>query len=265
MKTRTLRRRGALPGMTLVEIMITITVMGIVMAGALSLFSTGLRAMYKDMQRLSTDSQLRKLTLQVAKETIDSSEFYVFPNYSKLDGSVNVTSDVAQLTTDSYGTQIAHGDCLLLVTRVNVDITSNVRQFRLYYRTTTNPNNTASIRYYESQDYGASGTTTSLTDLLNALNLSTYYNTTGRLLVATSRGRPISTSGSHWCPNSTPPYTTSNQCTHTTDFYPIFCSESATVTATNESVSINVEIINGTTTNNLLSSSSFNFTISPRR
>jgi prepilin-type N-terminal cleavage/methylation domain-containing protein len=265
MKTRPRQFRAARSGMTLVEIMITITVMGIVMAGALSLFSTGSRAMYKDMQRLSTDAALRKLTLQVAKETIDSSEFYVFPSYAKLDGSVNLTSDVAQLTTDAYGTQIAHGDCLLLVTRVNVDVTSNVRQFRIYYRATTNPNNTAAIRYYESQDYGASGTATSLVDLLNALNLASYWNSTGRQLVATSRGRPITTSGSHWCPLSTPPYSASNQCTHTTDYYPIFCSESATVTATNESVSINVEIINGTSANNLLSSSSFNFTISPRR
>jgi prepilin-type N-terminal cleavage/methylation domain-containing protein len=265
MKTR-LRRSGAAPaGMTLVEIMITVTVMGIVMAGALSVLTTGLRAMYKDVQRLSTDASLRKLTLQVAKETIDSSEFYVFPSYAKLDGSVNLTSDVSQLTTDAYDTEIAHGDCLLLVTRVNVDVTSNVRQFRIYYRTTTNPNNTAAIRYYESQDYGANGTSTSLTDLLNAVNLSTNWNTTGRLLIATSRGRPITASGSHWCPLSTPPYVTANRCTHTTDYYPIFCSESATVTATNESVSINVEIINGTSANNLLSSSSFNFTISPRR
>jgi hypothetical protein len=37
------------------------------------------------------------------------------------------------------------------------------------------------------------------------------------------------------------------------------------VTPTNDSVSINVEIINGTTANSMLSSSSFNYTISPRR
>jgi hypothetical protein len=54
-------------------------------------------------------------------------------------------------------------------------------------------------------------------------------------------------------------------CTHTNDFYPIFSSESSTATPVNDGVSINVEIINGTTAANQLSSSSFNYTISPRR
>ena len=51
----------------------------------------------------------------------------------------------------------------------------------------------------------------------------------------------------------------------TNNFYPIFSSEAPTITASNESFSINVEFINGTTVNNLLSSSSFNYTVSPRR
>jgi hypothetical protein len=221
--------------------------------------------MYKDTQRLVTNASLRKFTLQVAKETIDSSEFYLFPSYAALDGTVDLTADVSQLTTDAYDTQIAHGDCLVLVTRVTVDENSAVRQFRIYYRTTTNPNNTAAIRYYESKDYGAAGTSTSLGDLLNAVNLKSNWATTGSELGAISRGRQFTTSGSHWCPLSTPPFTSSNTCTHANDYYPIFSSESATVTATNESISINVEIINGTSANNQLSSSSFNFTISPRR
>ena len=49
------------------------------------------------------------------------------------------------------------------------------------------------------------------------------------------------------------------------DRYPAFSSESPDSTATNGFISINLEFINGTTINNLLSSSSFNYTISPRR
>lgn len=255
----------AAAGFTLVEILITLSIMMIVSAGALGLMLTGLRAMYKDMQRLGTDATLRSLTLQVAKETIDSSEFYVFANYAKLDNSVDLTNDVAQLMTDAYGTQVAHGDCLVLVTRVTVDETSNVRQFRIYWRATTTSSSTAPIRYYESTDYGAAGTATPLATLLNNLNLAASYNTLGRAIVTTARGRPITATNAHWCPQATPPYTSSNTCTHTADYYPIFSTESATVTSTSESVSINVEIINGTTANNMLSSSSFNFTISPRR
>ncbi len=264
MKTSRHSPRGS-AGFTLVEIMITMSVMMMVTAGALGVFLTGLRAMYKDMQRLATDATLRNLTLQVAKETIDSSEFYVFPSYASLDGSVNLTSDVSALAIDGYGTEVAYGDCLVLVTRVTVDETSNVRQFRIYWRTTVTENNQASIRYYESTDYGTTGSTSSLTTLLNGVNLSTSYNSAGRLIVRTSRGRPILSTSAHWCPLSTPPYTNANKCTHTTDYYPIFSTESATTTATSESVSINVEVINGTTANNQLSSSSFNYTISPRR
>ena len=266
MKTRPPRSpRARVAGFTLVEIMITMAVMMMVTAGALGVFITGMRAMYRDVQRLATDATLRTLTLQVAKETIDSSEFYVFPSYASLDGSVNLTNDVSQLAVDAYGTEVAYGDCLVLVTRVTVNETSNVRQFRIYWRTTTNENNQAAIRYYESQDYTAAGTATPLATLLNGVNLSTNYATTGRQIVRLSRGRPIMIAGSHWCPQATPPYTDANKCTHTTDYYPIFSTESATTTATSESVSINVEVINGTTANSQLSSSSFNYTISPRR
>ncbi|MBL9201994.1 MAG: prepilin-type N-terminal cleavage/methylation domain-containing protein [Opitutaceae bacterium] len=263
MKTAS-RKAARCGGFTLVETMITVGVMVVVMAGALGIFVTGLRAMYKDMQRLATDSKLRALTLQIAKETLDSSEFYVFDDYAKLDGSVDLAADVAVLSPDVYATQVAYGDCLVLVTRINVDDNSNVRQIRIYYRDTTNPNNTAAIRYYEGTDYGSSGTTTSLTTLLNAINLSANPAITGsRILAATTRGRPMP-STTHYCPIATPtPF--GSTCTHTTDYYPIFSTESATTTPTCESVAINVEVINGTTSMNQLSSSSFNYTISPRR
>lgn len=265
--------RSGRAGFTMVEMLTTMTIMVLVTAGALSVFLTGIRAMYKDMQRLATDSTLRNLTLQVAKETIDSSEFYVFPNYTALDGSVNLVTHVSPLVLDAYNTQVAYGDCLVLVTRVTVSHTSNVRQFRIYYRlpvneatnalTPANPNNKGAIRFYESQDYGASGTATALDVLLNGVNLSATPAFPGSKVIARiSRGRPITTSGTHWCPlSTTPPYT----CTHANDYYPMFMTESATTTATNESVSINVEVINGSAATNLLSSSSFNYTISPRR
>jgi prepilin-type N-terminal cleavage/methylation domain-containing protein len=269
MKTplRSFRARRA--GFTLVEMLTTVTIMVVVTAGALSVFLTGVRAMYKDMQRLATDSNLRNLTLQVARETIDASEFFVFPTYASLDGSVNLITDVSPLVLDSYSTQVAYGDCLVLVTRVTVSRLSQVRQFRIYYRvprnagntpTPSNPNLTGEIRFYESTDYGEAGTATTLDALLNGVNLRSDPTFGGsKVLSRITRGRPITTAGSHWCP------LTGGTCTHTTDYYPIFMTESSTTTATNESVSINVEVINGTTANNLLSSSSFNYTISPRR
>jgi hypothetical protein len=243
MKT-TSRHRRSRAAFTLAEIMTSLTVFGLVMTGALSLFLTGLRAMYRDNQRLATNATLRYFIAHVTKETLDSTEFYVFPSYQLLDGTVDMINDVSPLVVDAYGTYLAHGDCLVLATRVSADaVTSNIRQFRIYYRATASADAQAPIRYYESRDYGPTGTTTTLTALLNAVNLSS-----SRQVVANAIGRlrnPAPASGAL--------------------HYPIFATESATASPTNDSVSVNVEVINGTTANNLLSSSSFNYTISPRK
>ncbi len=248
-------------GFTLVEVMVSMTIVGIVFTLALVTFTNGLRAMYKDGQRLATNTSLRYFISQVSAETLDATEFYVFPTYESLDGSVNLTSDVSALNQDGYGTYLAHGDCLLLVRRVSTDdTTSNIRKFCIYYRVrkaSAAASSQTPIRYYE-KEYDATGTATSLTALLNAVDLKTTPSFTGsRQIIANARGRPISS------PNNTAPYNKINGVTETS--YPIFATESPTSVATNTSVSVNVEIINGTTAANQLSSSSFNYTISPRK
>ena len=118
--------------------------------------------------------------------------------------------------------------------------------------TVANRNNEAPLRYYESDDYGLASTQTNLEGLLNAVNLNSTptssFTASGvvhcRQVKLRCKGRRIGT---------------------TNNFYPIFSSEAPTITASNESFSINVEFINGTTANNMLSSSSFNYTVSPRR
>jgi hypothetical protein len=240
-------RRSAAAGFTVVEILIAMTIALVAIALALGTFLFGLRSMYKDNVRLETNSSLRKFMGQMSKETLDSSEFYIFPSYQSLDGSVNLASDVSSLGTDAYGTSIAHGDCVVLVTRTSVSANAAVRQIRIYYRVATVAarNNEAPIRYWEGTDYGPGSTQANLTTLLNAINLSSNPTLSGSTqLTARAKGRRIGT---------------------TSDFYPIFCSESPSVSATNESFSINVEFINGATVNNMVSSSSFNYTISPRR
>lgn len=269
------RRRAPRAAFTLVESLVAVTLVGTTVAMALGTFVFCLRSMYKDAQRLATNASLRAFTAHVSKETIDSSEFHILAGYHKLDGNIDLAADVAQQAQADYGTEATYGDCLVLVTRTAIDTESNIRQFRIYYRvpenasgtrTPANPNNTGAIRYYESQDWGASGTTSSLTTLLNAVNLNGNPLLTGsRQLVGTARGRPIATADAHWCPLATPPYSEDKRCNHTADFYPIFSSESSTATPVNDGVSINAEIINGTSAANQLSSSSFNYTISPRR
>lgn len=224
------------------------TIVGMAMAGAMGIFVMGLKVMYRDGERLATNASLRYFIAQMSKETLDATEFYVFPNYTKLDGNVNLSTDVATLQADSYGTQLAYGDCVVLVSRVDTDdSTSNIRQFRIYYRVSADTSARAPIRYYASTDYGSSGTASPITTLLNTVNLNATPAITGsRQIIASARGR-LQT-------GSSPAY-----------YYPIFATETDTDTPTNYSVSVNVEVINGTTVNNLLSSSSFNYTISPRK
>lgn len=248
MKTRSSPRgrAAAALGFTLVEVMITMSIALLGMSLAIGTFMTSLRTMYRDGARLETNAALRHTVAHLSQKTLDSSEFYLFPDYRKLDGSVDLAADLSPEETDPYGADLRHGDCLVLVTRVNVEDTSNVRQFRVYYRAVTSTNTIGALRYYESQDWGASGTGSSLTSLLNAVNLSATPALTGtRVVAARTRGRLRDGSA--------------------TECYPIFSAETSSATANNEYVSVNLEVINGNSTNNLLSSSSFNYTISPRK
>ncbi len=249
--TSTLRR--ATRGFTLVEVMISMSVVVVVLGLCMSTFVFCLKLMYKDMARLQTNANLRSFTAQITTETIDATQYYLFPLYTTLDGNVNLSTapiDTSGWLADNYGSTYAYGDCLVLVTLADESTgLSNIRQIKIYYRQVTNSNNDGPILYWAGQDYGTAGTTQTLPQLLNAVNLNSTPNYPGsKVLTKIARGR------------KKPTWTASNPV-----YYPIFCTESATASSTNQNVSINVEFINGTSVNNLLSSSSFNYTISPRK
>lgn len=262
-------RRSA--GFTLVEVMISMTIVTLVMAMSLSAFLFGLRTMYKDTQRLATNASLRSFMSQISKETLDASYFYLFPDYKKFNGAISLVtgpSTVGQsedFADPAYDKWVAHGDCLLLITKTSQYRTNEIRQFRIYYRVTDSAlqstlNAEAPLRYYESPDWGEgsdddgnAGTydgnghlVTNLTTDLNAIDLNANPLRTGtKLLNPRTKGRLNSG----------------------VNLYPIFSTESPTNSGTNGFVSINLEFINGGNvgTTTLLSSSSFNYTISPRR
>jgi type II secretory pathway pseudopilin PulG len=268
MKTHRPSPRPASAAFTVVEVMISMTIVTLVLAMAMSTFLFGLRAMYKDTQRLVTNASLRAFTAQITKETLDASTFYLFDYYTKLDTSVNVTTDpifpvgpeIDAAGTD-YDKWIAHGDCLVLVTLTSLYRNTDIRQIRVYYRVTTNQssvNAEAPVRYYETADWGEGTSAASnghafsgIATELNAINLNANPNRAGsRLLNARSKGRKV--------PSPYTPYAAG-------DLYPVFSTESPTANPADGFISINVEFINGTTVNNMLSSSSFNYTISPRK
>lgn len=264
MKKPSPQSRPAAAGFTMVEVMISMTIVALVLAMSMSTFLFGLRTMYKDTQRLATNASLRSFMAQISKETLDASYFYLFPYYTALDGSVDLTADFSPLTfidaaDNDYDKWVGHGDCLVLVTKTALYRSTDIRQIRIYYRVTTNQaavNAEAPIRYYETADWGegtsgASNGHTDLTTELNLINLNSNPLRAGtKLLNPRSKGRKV--------PSPYTPYAAG-------DLYPMFSSESPSASATNGFISINVEFINGSTINNLLSSSSFNYTISPRR
>ncbi|MDI1250937.1 MAG: prepilin-type N-terminal cleavage/methylation domain-containing protein [Lacunisphaera sp.] len=277
MKITHLRNRAGAAGFTLVEVMISMTIVVLVMGMALSTFLFGLRTMYKDTQRLITNASLRSFMAQISKETLDASTFYLFPYYTTLDTSVDLAADPIFPTgpeidaaNDDFDKWIAHGDCLVLVTLTSLYRTTDIRQIRVYYRVTTNQasvNAEAAVRYYETANTAGAGLGwgegtsgagnghpfSGIVAELNAINLNANPNRSGsRLLNARSKGRKV--------PG---PYPNGSYVIN--DLYPIFSTESPNANPANGFISINVEFINGSTVNNMLSSSSFNYTISPRK
>jgi len=253
--------RSATSGFTLVEVMISMAVCVSVLGMAMSTFLFGLRTMYKDTIRIQTNGAMRFFTAQMAKETVDASEFYLFPDYTSLDGSVDIAAiDTVHTTNDlalvNGTTGLASGDCIVLVSRTSLATGGKIKQIRVYFRTVTAANvaTSGSIRYYEGEDYdpnndGTGGSSTALTTLLNAITLSsnikyTATNAKNREITSLAKGRKSDT---------------------TSTYYPMFCSDIPYLSPANQSFSINVEFIQGVSAINMVSSSSFNYTVSPRR
>jgi prepilin-type N-terminal cleavage/methylation domain-containing protein len=267
MKTSPDRLRRSTAGFTLVEVMISMVIVVSVLGMALSTFLFGLRMMYKDCQRLETNASLRSLMAQISKETLDASYFYVFPYYTAIDTSVDLVADPASMNQiedaadNDYDKWVAHGDCIVLVTRTSQYRTTDIERIRIYYRVVTNQtqrNSEAAMRYYESDSWGEGTSSTSnghpisgLAAELNAINLAGNPNRANtKQLVAKTIGRTV--------PSPYTPFAAG-------DRYPVISTESPDSTSTNGFISINMEVVNGTTINNMLSSSSFNYTVSPRR
>lgn len=274
MKNPNLSHRAGRAGFTLIELMVSMTITVVAISLALSTFLYGLRMMYKDTQRLASNANLRTFMSQISDETLNASFYYLFPYYASLDGTVNLTTDPAVPTrsfnnaNDLYDQWIAHGDCLVLVTQTSLYRNSDIRQIRVYYRVTKdqsttsgkNLNEEAEIRYYETADWGEGPAPTSpitpgasnghlLSDLVVELN---NIDLKGDPLLAGSRQINKRSLGRK-NPSSS------------TDRYAIFSTLSPSASPTTGSISINVEFVNGTTAFNMLSSSSFNYTISPRK
>lgn len=238
-------------GFTLPEVMIAGTIALLAIGATLGTFVMGLRTMYRNCQRLETNAVLRQFLGHITTSSLDSTEFLLFPNYASLDNNVNLgttwpASSLAEPVVSTLGSEhfLAQGDCLVLVKRLTLDPTAKIRRVRIYYRGSTTTSSQAPILFFE-RDFGTSGSADSLTTVLNGITLTLTESSSVRQVIDRSIGRRV--------PDST-------------TILPIFSAETPNgTTPSSASVALNVEVINGTTANNMLSSSSFNYVISPRK
>lgn len=262
------KSRRSSAGMTLVEIMVAMTIVVMAVGGALSVFLSGLKMMYKDSQRLENNRTLRSFLSKVSAKAVDSTEFYLLTNYASIDGSIDLStgdpaswpgsSNIAAPTANAYGSNTANGDCLVLISRTNTTSSGQIYAVRVFYRYTTSVSNQAPLRMYEMLFAGgpATGTTATVNTVLNSISINRgvgqYSDTVAGTAVATtvvqladkSIGRIDTVTGTR---------------------LPIFAAEVPYPQPVQENVSINVEVINGINQNDKISSSSFNYIISPRK
>jgi prepilin-type N-terminal cleavage/methylation domain-containing protein len=96
-------------GFTLVELLISLGLLLIALAGVLGLMGQNLRTYFYDSKRLAVNRDMRKFTQDLAKDVDGASYFMIFPDYSTRSsgsGSSAIDANVA----DGYS-----GDFLLLV------------------------------------------------------------------------------------------------------------------------------------------------------
>jgi prepilin-type N-terminal cleavage/methylation domain-containing protein len=140
------RRRG----MTLVEIIVAMAILGFAMIGTLGFFVQALNMYHYDGGKLLVNRDIRALTSEMTDNATYANYFLIFPGYTNLSRSVNVQIDPEDptqgFTTAIVDTSVndgVSGDCLVLVYQ---DPNDNAKVARLvgYFRSPSNPLDPAS-------------------------------------------------------------------------------------------------------------------------
>lgn len=131
MKTPSTARRG----FTLVEILVALTLLGLVTAGVLKVFIQVLNIYYFDTAKLQINRDIRTFTAALTENATYSNYFVIFPSYNNLTRTastlVNSNDPDQGYTTAIVDTSINDGqtgDCLVLVYKdpVNDSLTSRI-------------------------------------------------------------------------------------------------------------------------------------------
>lgn len=118
-------------GLSLTEILVSITIMGVASVGALQLLISGLNMYHYDQGRILVNEDIRTFTTELSTNAVYSNYCRVLPDFN----TRSITSGA--VTTDAFVADEQSGDCLLLVyCSTDVDGRMTVNRLVGYYRTT---------------------------------------------------------------------------------------------------------------------------------
>ncbi len=112
-------------GFTLVEIMISATIVGVVVSIAVLIVFQALQTYYYDVGRVEVNQDMRKLTRDMTTNAVFSNYFLIYPNFATR--SISTGTGSAATTIDYTMPPGSSGDMVLFITD-SVDSTSGVTQ-----------------------------------------------------------------------------------------------------------------------------------------
>lgn len=86
------KHRPAKRGYTLVELLIGITIFGVLMSGVMAMFITSLQTYYFDLGRQLVNRDMRKFTNELSDNAVESNYFRVYPSFTDRSSQVGVSS-----------------------------------------------------------------------------------------------------------------------------------------------------------------------------
>ncbi|HEY0947745.1 MAG TPA: prepilin-type N-terminal cleavage/methylation domain-containing protein [Opitutaceae bacterium] len=143
------RRASSAAGFTLVELMVTTTIIGLVVAGTLAFFVRTLGIYHYDAGKLLVNRDLRAFTSEMTDNATYANFFQIYPDFA----TRTVTDAGTGVTVDASVDDSESGDFLLLVYRDPDDDTKTNRLVG-YYRTrasSADPASEGPVRKFDIQ------------------------------------------------------------------------------------------------------------------
>lgn len=168
------RRRGRGSAFTLVEIMVTTVVAGIVVAGTLSFFIQALNVYHYDAGKVLVNRDIRAFTSEITDSATYANYFLIYPSFTERTTTTTITDpDTSQsqtVTTDLAVNDGQSGDMLVLVYRDPDDDTKNQRIVGYFRAPDSSDGGRGPVRKFEVVLSPTVAATTPVTNHLPAVN-----------------------------------------------------------------------------------------------